>query len=45
MYRWIEVTHDSYVPYSGICPRCYSADFWDDVSAFGCNKCGWMSSQ
>jgi ribosomal protein L37AE/L43A len=27
------------------CPNCNSDDVWDDVSAWGCNKCGWCSLQ
>jgi hypothetical protein len=25
------------------CPNCRSDDVWDDVSGWGCNKCGWSS--
>lgn len=28
-----------------MCPNCKSQDTWNDVSAWGCNKCGWCSLQ
>ena len=44
--RWIEFkARDGYVPFSGICPKCGSKDFWDDETWFGCNNCGWSHPQ
>lgn len=30
-------------PFTGRCSRCGSENLWDDVSAYGCNDCGWCN--
>ncbi len=29
-------------PYTGRCHKCGSSDLWDDVTAYGCNRCDMM---
>jgi glycogen debranching enzyme len=28
--KFYKFNYDNYIPYSGVCPRCNSKDFWDD---------------
>lgn len=36
----VNPNHEPYGHYTGRCPRCQSADLWDDDLSYGCNNCG-----
>jgi len=44
--EWRKLVNPNKEPFghfTGRCKRCQSSKLWDDVSAYGCEDCGWCS--